>query len=158
LPLEAVVGKLLTEKGKTIATAESCTGGYIAHLLTSRPGSSAFFSGSVVSYSNSVKEKVLHVKDTTLKDFGAVSKETVTEMVTNVLALMNTDYAIAVSGIMGPDGGSPEKPVGLVWIAVASKNNLITKQFNLRYDRSRNIHVTAANALNLIRQLIVDNR
>lgn len=157
LPLEAVVGKLLKEKGKTIATAESCTGGYIAQLLTSRPGSSAFFTGSVVSYSNQIKEKILHVKASTLHNFGAVSEQTVTEMATNVLAMMETDFSIAVSGIMGPDGGSAEKPVGLVWIAVASKNKLITKQFNLRYDRSRNIHTTATNALNLIRQLIVDN-
>ena len=157
LPLEAVVGKLLKEKGKTIATAESCTGGYIAQLSTSRPGSSAFFAGSVVSYSNQIKEKILHVNASTLRNFGAVSEQTVTEMATNILNMMETDFSIAVSGIMGPDGGSAEKPVGLVWIAVASKNKLITKQFNLRYDRNRNIHTTATNALNLIRQLIVDN-
>ena len=157
LPLEAVVGNLLKEKNQTIATAESCTGGYIAHLLTSIPGSSAYFTGSVVSYSNKIKEEILHVKPETLTEFGAVSKETVTEMALNILELMKTDYAIAVSGIMGPDGGSPEKPTGLVWIAVASKNNIIVTQFNFRYERSRNIQATATNAMNLIRQLIVDN-
>ena len=157
LPLEAVVGNLLKEKNQTIATAESCTGGYIAHLLTSIPGSSAYFTGSVVSYSNKIKEEILHVKAETLTEFGAVSKETVTEMALNILELMKTDYAIAVSGIMGPDGGSPEKPTGLVWIAVASKNNIIVTQFNFRYERSRNIQATATNAMNLIRQLIVDN-
>jgi len=151
------VGNLLKEKNQTIATAESCTGGYIAHLLTSIPGSSAYFTGSVVSYSNKIKEEILHVKAETLTEFGAVSKETVTEMALNILELMKTDYAIAVSGIMGPDGGSPEKPTGLVWIAVASKNNIIVTQFNFRYERSRNIQATATNAMNLIRQLIVDN-
>jgi nicotinamide-nucleotide amidase len=157
LLLEAVIGKLLKEKNKTVATAESCTGGYIAHLLTSLPGSSSYFSGSVVSYSNNVKERVLHVQNATLNAFGAVSKETVAEMMKGVFNLMQTDYAIAVSGIMGPDGGSAEKPVGLVWIAVASKSNTIIKQFNFRYDRSRNIQMTAFYALNLLRQLIVDN-
>jgi len=157
LPLEEVVGNLLKEKNQTIATAESCTGGYIAHLLTSIPGSSAYFNGSVVSYSNKIKEEILHVNPLTIKQFGAVSKETVTEMAGNILELMKTDYAIAVSGIMGPDGGSQEKPTGLVWIAVASKSKINVKHFNFRYDRSRNIQATATNALNLIRQLIVDN-
>jgi nicotinamide-nucleotide amidase len=157
LPLEAVVGNLLKGKNQTIATAESCTGGYIAHLLTSIPGSSAYFTGSVVSYSNTIKEEILHVNPLTINQFGAVSMETVTEMAGNILELMNTDYAVAVSGIMGPDGGSKEKPTGLVWIAVASKSKISVKQFNFRYDRSRNIHATATNALNLIRQLIVDN-
>jgi len=157
LPMEAVVGKLLKQKNKTIATAESCTGGYIAHLLTSIPGSSAYFTGSIVSYDNRIKEQLLHVKKETIETFGAVSEETVKEMVKNVLHIMQTDYAVAVSGIMGPDGGTTEKPVGLVCVAVADKNKAITKKFNFRFDRNRNIQLTATNALNLIRQLIVDN-
>ena len=157
LPMEAVVGKLLKENNKTIATAESCTGGYIAHLLTSIPGSSVYFAGSIVSYDNRIKEEVLHVKKETITNCGAVSKETVIEMAQHILAIMKTDYAIAVSGIMGPDGGTEDKPVGLVWIAVADKKSIISKKFNFRFDRNRNIQLTATNALNLIRQLIVDN-
>lgn len=157
LPLEAVVGKLLKEKGKTVSTAESCTGGYIAHLLTSIPGSSAYFTGSVVSYNNSVKENMLNVKESTLQSAGAVSEETVQQMVAGILKVMHTDYAIAVSGIMGPDGGTQDKPVGTVWIAVAHRSRTITKKFNFRFDRNRNILSTATNALNLLRQLIVEN-
>lgn len=157
LSMEEVVGKLLKEKNKTIATAESCTGGSIASLLTSVPGSSKYFMGSIVSYDNSIKEKVLHVKKETLETFGAVSEETVKEMVQSILNIMQTDYAIAVSGIMGPDGGTAEKPVGLVWIAIDDNKKIITKKFNFRFDRNRNIQLTATNALNLIRQLIVDN-
>jgi nicotinamide-nucleotide amidase len=157
LPLEAVVGKLLKEKGKTVSTAESCTGGYIAHLLTSIPGSSAYFTGSVVSYNNSVKENILNVKESTLQSAGAVSEETVQQMVAGILKVMHTDYAIAVSGIMGPDGGTQDKPVGTVWIAVAHHSRTITQKFNFRFDRNRNILSTATNALNLLRQLIVEN-
>ncbi len=158
ISLEAVIGKLLKERKQTIATAESCTGGYIAHLLTSIPGSSAYYEGSVVSYSYAVKEEVLNVKNITLNTVGAVSEETVCEMVKNVMQLMKTDYAIAVSGIMGPDGGTHEKPVGTAWVAVASKYKIISKKFHFRFDRTRNIQLTATNALNLMRQLIVDNR
>jgi len=157
LPMEAVVGKLLKEKNKSIATAESCTGGYIAHLLTSIPGSSAYFTGSIVSYDNRIKEELLQVKKKTIETHGAVSEETVKEMAKNVLHIMQTDYAIAVSGIMGPDGGTAEKPVGLVWVAVADVSKTITKKFIFRFDRNRNIQLTATNALNLLRQLIVDN-
>lgn len=157
LPLEAVVGKLLKEKGKTVSTAESCTGGYIAHLLTSIPGSSAYFTGSVVSYNNTVKQNLLQVKESTLNTSGAVSEETVIQMAAGILKVMHTDYAIAVSGIMGPDGGTPDKPVGTVWIAVAHQSKTITQKLNFRFDRNRNILSTAINALNLLRQLIVDN-
>jgi len=154
LPMEVAVGKLLKEKNQTMATAESCTGGYIAHLMTQHAGSSAYFKGSVVSYANKVKEDVLHVSTATLEQYGAVSKQTVEEMVTHVRELMKTDYAVAVSGIMGPDGGTPAKPVGLVWMAVASKDKVYTQQVNLRFDRQRNIQLTAINALNFLRKLI----
>ncbi|HEX4375086.1 MAG TPA: CinA family nicotinamide mononucleotide deamidase-related protein, partial [Puia sp.] len=118
LTMQEALGKLLKEKNKTVSTAESCTGGYIAHLITSVPGSSAYFKGSVVSYANEIKEDLLHVNENTIASVGAVSEETVREMVKGALALLKTDYAIATSGIMGPDGGSAEKPVGTAWVAV----------------------------------------
>lgn len=157
LPMELVVGNLLKKNNSTLATAESCTGGYIAHLLTSHAGSSAYFLGSVVSYANSVKQNVLHVKEDTLQNEGAVSEATVTQMARSVLELMKTDYAIAVSGIMGPDGGSNEKPVGMVWIAVANREKVVTKLFNFRFDRRRNIELTSTQALNLLRIFIIEN-
>ncbi len=158
IPMEMVVGNLLKQTGATLSTAESCTGGYIAHMLTSHPGSSAYFKGSVVSYDNDIKQRVLHVSAETLQTKGAVSEETVQQMARSVLALMQTDYAIAVSGIMGPDGGSPEKPVGTVWIAVAGKEKMVAKQFHFRFDRRRNIELTSTNALNLLRIFIIENR
>ena len=153
--LPVVVGKILKQTGKTMATAESCTGGYIAHLLTLQSGASQYFKGSVVSYSNEVKEEVLHVQQSTLQATGAVSEATVKEMVRGALSLLKTDYAVAVSGIMGPDGGTAEKPVGTVWIAAGNENNTIAQKFNFRFDRQRNIELTANNALNLLRKLIV---
>ncbi len=156
IPLELVVGKMLKERGKTMATAESCTGGYISHLVTSHPGSSAYFKGCVVSYDNEVKTDLLHVSPETLRTEGAVSEATVKQMARELLAVMKSDFALAVSGIMGPDGGTPEKPVGMVWIAVADRDKILAKQFNFRYDRRRNIEMTANNALNLLRTFIVD--
>ena len=110
-----------------------------------------------MSYDNSIKQKVLGVSSETLASVGAVSEETVKQMVSAVLSIMQTDYAIAVSGIMGPGGGSAEKPVGMVWVAVANKKTILTRQFNFRFDRRRNIELTATNALNLLRSFIVDN-
>ena len=155
--LEVVVGKLLKAGQKTLGTAESCTGGYIAHLLTSHPGSSVFFSGAVVSYSNKVKEQVLGVKPESLLQQGAVSRETVQEMVQGALRILQTDYALAVSGIMGPDGGTEEKPVGTVWIAVGNRYKTETLKLNLRFDRRRNIEMTASNALDFLRKFILAN-
>ncbi len=157
LPMELVLGRLLKQKGKTMSTAESCTGGYIAHLMTIHPGSSVYFTGSVVSYSNAIKESMLGVSDEILHTVGAVSESTVIQMASSVLALMKTDYSIAVSGIMGPDGATQEKPVGMVWIAVASKSKVVAKQYNFRFDRRRNIELTSTNALNLLRTFIIDN-
>ena len=154
LPIEAVIGKLLKEKGATLSTAESCTGGYIAHLITSVPGSSAYFKGSIVSYDNSIKTSLLNVPDAVLETVGAVSEETVRMMAESVLKIMGTDYSIAVSGIMGPNGGTSAKPVGKVWIAVAKSRKTITKSFDFRYDRARNINLTAVNALDMLRILI----
>ena len=156
-PIAKVLGKLLINKNKTMATAESCTGGYIAHLITTIPGSSSFYKGSIVSYDNDVKEDLLNVSSTTLSTFGAVSEETVKEMLTGVLNKIKSDYAIAVSGIMGPDGGTPEKPVGTVWIAAGNDQNMITQKINFRFDRVRNIELTALNALNILRKFILAN-
>lgn len=155
IPLQVLVGRMLKEKNRTVATAESCTGGYISHLLTSVPGSSAYFIGTVVSYSNSIKTSVLGVKEHTLRSSGAVSQKTVEEMVSGVLSVMQTDYAVAVSGIMGPDGGSPDKPVGTVWIAVGNKENIEAKKFHFRFDRMRNIELATINALNLLRLFLL---
>jgi nicotinamide-nucleotide amidase len=152
--MHVVVSKLLKQKNKTLSTAESCTGGYIASLLTSEPGASQFFMGSIVSYSNNIKKEVLGVSQQTLDNAGAVSEETVQQMVKGALALLKTDYVAAVSGIMGPDGGSAEKPVGLVWVAVGDHEKTITQKFNFRFDRRRNIELTANNTLNLLRKFI----
>ena len=151
LPMEAVVGRLLKQNGQTVSTAESCTGGYIAHLLTSFPGASAYFKGSVVSYDNSIKTNVLRVTKDILATVGAVSEETVRIMAESVREIMQTDYSIAVSGIMGPEGGTSEKPVGMVWIAVAKEGKTISKCFYFHHNRERNIQLTALNALNLLR-------
>jgi nicotinamide-nucleotide amidase len=154
--LEEAVGILLAKNNQTVTTAESCTGGYIAHLLTSISGSSKYFMGGVVSYDNSIKEKVLSVKTDILNTAGAVSEETVLEMAKGAKALMNTDYAVAVSGIMGPTGGTEQKPVGTVWVAVAGKTKTKAQNFFVRYERARNIEITATHALNMLRVLIVE--
>ncbi|HVX52670.1 MAG TPA: CinA family nicotinamide mononucleotide deamidase-related protein [Chitinophagaceae bacterium] len=157
ITLQQMVGKILLQQGKTIATAESCTGGYIAHLITSVPGASAYFYGSVVSYDNSIKQRVLGVKESTLQNDGAVSGETVREMLTGALNTMKADYAIAVSGIMGPDGGTPGKPVGTVWIAVGNAGSVEVRKLHLRFDRLKNIELTAMNALNMLRAYMLKN-
>ncbi|MDB5279301.1 MAG: CinA family nicotinamide mononucleotide deamidase-related protein [Ferruginibacter sp.] len=154
-PMEKVTGKLLAAKSKTMCTAESCTGGYIAHLITSIPGSSAFYDGSVVSYSYKAKEDLLNVSKETLATKGAVSEEVVIEMAKGALSTIQSDYVIAVSGIMGPDGGLPDKPVGTVWIAVGNKNTIEAHKLYFRFDRERNTQLTATNALNLLRKFIL---
>ena len=154
-PMEQVVGKLLMKENKTMATAESCTGGYIAHLITSHAGASKYFIGAVVSYDNDIKSQVLSVQPSTISNNGAVSEETVKEMLGGILLKMKTDYGIAVSGIMGPEGGTNEKPVGTVWIAAGSKEVVQTQKINLRFDRMKNIQVTATIALDLLRTTIL---
>ncbi|HMU45847.1 MAG TPA: competence/damage-inducible protein A [Chitinophagaceae bacterium] len=156
--LEEVIGKILKGKNKTIATAESCTGGYIAHLITSVPGSSAYFKGTIVSYANEVKENLLGVSPEILETKGAVSEETVIQMVKGAIKTLKTDYALATSGIMGPDGGTEEKPVGTVWIAAGNQDMIKTIKLNLRFDRQRNIAMTASNALNFLRKFILETR
>jgi len=149
------VAKLLLRYRKTVTTAESCTGGYIAHLITSIAGSSAFYNGSIVSYGYEAKVNLLGVSKETLTNYGAVSEETVKEMLRGVIHQLDTDYGIAVSGIMGPDGGTPDKPVGTVWVAVGSKANTKTHKFTFRFDRAKNIELTGINALNLLRRFII---
>ncbi len=154
-PMQNVVGKLLLKNGKTMCTAESCTGGYIAHLLTSIAGSSKFYDGSVVSYSYQAKEDLLQVDKTILETKGAVSEEIVLQMAKGALQNIKSDYVIAVSGIMGPDGGLPDKPVGTVWIAVGNKNKIEAQKLYFRFDRMRNTQLTATNALNMLRKFIL---
>lgn len=160
--MEAVIGQLLKERGKTMATAESCTGGFIAHLITSRSGSSQYYKGSVISYANEAKENILGVSHQTLETAGAVSEETVIQMVKGALTVLHTDYAVATSGIMGPDGGTEAKPTGTVWIAAGTKKDdggfeVKTLQLHLRFDRQRNISMTATHALNFLRKFILQH-
>jgi nicotinamide-nucleotide amidase len=149
--LEQVVGRLLREKHMTVSTAESCTGGFLAHLITSVPGASDYFQGSVIAYSNEVKRTSLGVSDESLKQFGAVSEQVVKEMARGARQIFNTDFAISISGIAGPDGGTIEKPVGTVWIAVASKTGVTPQKFMFGEHRGRNIRRAALAALNLLR-------
>ena len=139
-----------------MATAESCTGGFIAHLITSIAGSSAVYKGSVVSYANEVKEQLLGVEKETLLEHGAVSEATVTAMVKGALGTINADYALATSGIMGPDGGSAAKPVGTVWIAVGSRQKIKAAPSHFRFDRQRNIEMTAQTALSFLRRFVLE--
>jgi nicotinamide-nucleotide amidase len=155
-PLEVVVGNTLKEKNLTIAVAESCTGGYLSHLITSVPGSSNYFLGSIIPYAYEIKIKQLGVKAETLEQYGAVSEATITEMANLVRTKFNTDIGVATSGIAGPGGATPDKPVGTVWIAYADKNKTVTKKLQLGKDRLINIKITSVIVLNLIRQNLPD--
>lgn len=155
-PLEVVVGRLLKDQNQTVATAESCTGGYIGHLLSKHAGSSSFYTGSVVSYDNRIKTEFLDVPTSILQTVGAVSKEAVEQMALAIRTKMKTDFGISVSGIMGPSGQTDEKPLGMVWIGVSNKEKVVSKVFYLRFDRQKNIEVTANQAINLLRLLIIN--
>jgi len=157
IPIEKAILNFMTEKGLTLSIAESCTGGFISQLFTQHPGASKVFFGGVVSYSNSLKESVLNVRDETIAEFGAVSGETVTEMVEGALLNFKSDYAIAITGIAGPDGGTPEKPVGTVWIAVASVNKKVVKKLTFGNKRKQNIERSAISALNMLNTLLHDS-
>jgi len=152
--LEALVGKLLTKKKMTLSTAESCTGGYISHLITSVSGSSSYYMGSVVSYSNEIKSSQLNVDEKLFTKVGAVSKEVVEQMAMGVKNKLNTDYSIAVSGVAGPDGGSEEKPVGTVWIAIGTPSGVVSKKFLFENNRERNIRRSALTSLNMLRKIL----
>jgi nicotinamide-nucleotide amidase len=153
--LESVIAALLISQQATVGTAESCTGGFVSHRLTSLPGSSAYFQGAVVSYSNELKMKLLGVSGDTLAEHGAVSEQTAKEMAEGARRALGTTYAIATTGIAGPDGGSAEKPVGTVWIACATPTETVTQLLKLANIRSINIEMTSTYALNLLRKAIL---
>ena len=150
MKLEEIVGELLREKKLSLSTAESCTGGSIAALVTSVPGSSAYFNGGIVAYSNEVKMALLHVSAETLEKYGAVSRETVTEMARGAMKALKTDCAVATSGIAGPGGGSREKPVGTVWIAAPYKNEIVTFRQEGDDGRAENVQKAVQNALMML--------
>jgi len=149
--LEEIVGDMLSERGYTIATAESCTGGLIGHRLTNVPGSSTYFLGGVISYSNDMKMKTLGVQENTLQEFGAVSKQTATEMAHGARDFFGSDLAIAVTGIAGPGGGTAEKPVGLVYITLVHNDTVWAKKFKFFTDRKLNNRLSSQVALNMVR-------
>jgi nicotinamide-nucleotide amidase len=153
--LQEVVGRLLRQQGKQFGTAESCTGGYVAHLITLVPGSSDYFPGSVVSYSYEMKSKLLGVKDSTLSSFGAVSAEAVCEMAEGARGTLGVDISLAISGIAGPGGGMPDKPVGLVWMAVSDGQRTLVAKHIFGRDRAKNIHLTGIFALNMVRKFLL---
>lgn len=153
--LAEVIQGLMIEKNLKLALGESCTGGYVSHLITSIPGSSAYYQGGVIPYQNEIKTSWLGVTESTLMKFGAVSEEVVKEMAAGLRDGFQSDYSIAISGIAGPGGGSKEKPVGLVWIAVGTPEKIITRKLQFGNNRSRNIQMTALSALNLLRKVVL---
>jgi nicotinamide-nucleotide amidase len=154
--LEQKIGELLVAKNLTIGTAESCTGGYLSHLITAVSGSSAYYKGSVIAYSNEIKQQLLGVNAETLATFGAVSEQTVTEMVAGALKHLNVNIAIAISGIAGPAGGTPEKPVGTVVIGIGNKEKTIVKKLSFTNHRDRNIQLAAVVALVMTRKFLLN--
>jgi len=157
--LAEVIGRMLVKADKKLAVAESCTGGYISHLVTSVPGSSDYYQGSVTSYSNEAKQNILGVKKETLEKFGAVSEQVAIEMVEGVKRVMNADYAIATTGIAGPDGGTDEKPVGTVWIAISGPAETFAKKYVFVGDhRERNIVRSSQTALQMLRRILLEDK
>lgn len=152
--LEKIIGKKLSTRKETLATAESCTGGYIAHMITSVAGSSAYYLGSIVAYDNAVKEQQLGVKKETLAERGAVSEAVVLEMAEGVREVLSADWGIATSGIAGPDGGTDDKPVGTVWIGISGPTGSFAKRFQFGNNRERNIKRSALMALDLLRNAL----
>jgi nicotinamide-nucleotide amidase len=150
--LEQVIGRLLLNQDKTIAVAESCTGGYIGHMITRVPGCSAYFSGGMVPYNNEMKINTLGVKQETIERHGAVSEQTVREMAENIRKVCGSSIGVASSGIAGPHGGTDDKPVGTVWIACADEQGTIARRLQLGTERNINIHLTAINVLNMVRK------
>lgn len=155
-PISEVVVNILKERKETLATAESCTGGSIAKMITSIPGCSSIYKGSVVSYATEVKENVLEVKHDDVIDHSVVSKEVVEQMAVGAREVMNTDYALATTGIAGPDGGTEENPVGTVWIALATPDSVISKRYNFGKDRQNNIERSCITAFEMLRQHLLN--
>jgi len=152
--IESIVGQLLIEQKLQLATAESCTGGYLAHMITRVPGSSRYFKGSIIAYSNEVKEGELNVNSSILNKYGAVSEQTVEQMALGVCDKLNVDIGLATSGIAGPDGGTNEKPVGTIWIAVAYQGQVKSRLLKLSKDRVLNIKMTATASLTLLWRIL----
>ncbi|MGB3617584.1 MAG: nicotinamide-nucleotide amidohydrolase family protein, partial [Catalinimonas sp.] len=152
--LEAAVGAQLVARGWALGVAESCTGGYLAHRMTAHPGSSAFFRGGVVAYHNDIKTGLLNVPPDVLATYGAVSEATVRAMAAGVRQRLGTEVGVATSGVAGPGGGTPDKPVGTVWIAVATPERTEAHKLQLTSERDLNIELTAVRALNLVRRML----
>lgn len=153
--IECIVSELLRERKQTLALAESCTGGYIASLFTAIPGASEIFKGAIVPYTNLSKQQLLQVDEKLFTTVGSVSREVVEQLAQNVIKKFDSDYAISISGIAGPTGGTPEKPVGTVWVAVANREKVLAFKFQFGDNRQRNIVMTASAAINLLRKLIL---
>lgn len=154
--LEKVVSDILRERKQTLALAESCTGGYISSLFTSIPGASEIFKGAIVPYTNLSKHTLLQVDESLFTTVGSVSKEVVEQLAPHVMQKFDADYSIAISGIAGPGGGTPEKPVGTVWVAVANRKKIISQKFLFGDNRQRNIIMTSSAAINMLRKLILE--
>lgn len=151
---QSIIGKILTDKNQTLSIAESCTGGYISHLITSVAGSSAYYKGSIIAYENEIKIAQLNVNPNTIQTFGAVSLECAEEMAKGILKVFDTDYAIATTGIAGPTGETPDKPIGTVCIAIATKHQVKAQRFVFGNNRQRNIHMAADMALSMLKKTI----
>ena len=156
ISMETVLARLLVENKQTVGAAESCTGGYISHLFTANANSSSYFTGSIVCYDKRIKEEVLHVDKKLLDEKGTVDKDVVEQMIAGTLQVLGSDYAIAVTGLMGPGSGGETQPIGTTWIAVGNKEKTVTRDFYFRFDRKRNIELTAMNALNMLRLFILE--
>jgi nicotinamide-nucleotide amidase len=154
--INEVIGKLLIKNQKTISTAESCTGGSISKMITAVPGSSEYYNGSIIAYSNKVKEEILRVPNEIISKYGAVSQQVVELMALNANKIFNTDYSLATSGIAGPTGGTKDKPIGTVWIAVAENDKVISKKYLFGDIRERNIEKASIYALNMLRLKILN--
>ena len=152
------ISELMWKDGITLATAESCTAGNLAAAITAIPGSSHYYKGGVVAYANQVKENLLHVDTHTIETCGVVSEETVCEMVKGAMDTLNTDYAIATSGVAGPGGGTPETPVGTIWIAVGSRKKIVTMKLEGDDGREQNIVKATCSALHLMRDLLKEEQ
>jgi len=155
--LALIIGRMLIKSSQTLAVAESCTGGNIAHFITSNSGSSAYFKGGVVAYSNEIKSKLLEVPSEMIDTYGAVSQQVAESMAIGAQKVLNADFSIATTGIAGPDGGTAEKPVGTVWIAVAGPSGVESEKFIFRHNRERNIIRSTQSALDLLRKHIIND-
>lgn len=152
--LSKEISEIFWKEGFTLATAESCTAGNVAANITAIPGSSRFYKGGIVAYANEAKQELLHVKAETLDTYGAVSEETVREMVDGALDAFHARFAIATSGIAGPSGGTPEKPVGTIWIAAGSKEKVITAKLEEDNGRELNVHAATKKSLSMLLELV----